>query len=125
MEREKDTKLTIIEVMSRAEGPMILNHIAKEAGFSPQLVDYHLRAMIKEGIIQEVDTHYMLQPIFYDETLYDGLCSGLLPLMEAMMDEIDTSQFNEEEKSVIVFRVFKVVLERFLIDVQNTFEKSI
>jgi len=115
---EKKTLLTIVETMQRADKPLIMNHIAKRSKLSPQLVDYHLEQMIKNGLallIKEDDKkYYMLQPIFYDDNWLNALYEMLTPFVEGMSGRIAYEQFtNDISQERVIINILVMFLRRF------------
>lgn len=130
MENEKNLtpRQLILLDLRRSDRPKLLNHIAKDTGLQPQLVDYHIRIMMKMGTVITISEngkkYYMLQPVFYDETLIEGVASALLPVLEAFSKEIIFEQIKTTPKKAL-FESFKNLLEIFILEIQNDFEKNI
>lgn len=120
-------QLIIFDLME-SEGPKQLNHIAVDTGLQPQLVDYHLRNMVITGLVITVTNngkkYYMLQPVFYDETLFEGLAEALLPVVDAFSSEFDFSQIKISPENALI-ESFMALLEVFVLKIKRNFEKSI
>jgi len=121
---DKDPILRIVEVMQNADKPLILNHIAKRAEASPQLVDYHLGRMIKKGLVLCVDEYdkkyYILQPIFYDENWLTALYQMLTPFVEGMSDKIGYEQCDQDvPQDRVVINILVMFLRRFEDELQK------
>jgi len=115
---DKDPILRIVEVMQDADMPLILNHIAKRADASAQLVDYHLGQMIKKGLVLCIDEddkkYYILQPIFYDENWLTALYKMLTPFVEGMSDKIGYEQYDLDiSQERVVINILVMFLRRF------------
>ncbi len=122
---DKDFLLTIVETMQKADKPLIMNHIAKRAGISPQLVDYHLEQLINKGLVLLVKDndkkYYILQPIFYDENWLDALYKMLTPFVEGMSGRIGYEQCSLEISSErVIINILLMFLRRF----ETELEKS-
>ncbi len=104
--------------MQKADKPLILNHIAKHAGASAQLVDYHLGQMIKKGLVlclnEDDKKYYILQPIFYDENWLIALYKMLTPFVEGMSDKIGYEQYSLDiSQERVVINILVMFLRRF------------
>lgn len=115
---ERDPILKIVEVMQCADKPLILNHIAKRADASAQLVNYHLGQMIKKGLVLCVEEddkkYYMLQSIFYDENWLTALYQMLTPFVEGMSGKIGYEQCNIDLSTErVVINILVMFLRRF------------
>ena len=115
---EKDPIMRIVEVMQDADMPLILNHIAKRADASAQLVDYHLGQMIKKGLVlcinEDDKKYYILQPIFYDENWLTALYKMLTPFVEGMCDKIGYEQYDLDiPQERVVINILVMFLRRF------------
>ncbi|MBA7609121.1 hypothetical protein ES703_16308 [subsurface metagenome] len=115
---ERDPILKIVEAMQKADKPLILNHIAKRANESAQLVNYHLCQMIKKGLVlclnEDDKKYYILQPIFYDENWLIALYKMLTPFVEGMGDKIGYEQYSLDiSQERVVINILVMFLRRF------------
>jgi len=100
--RNNLTQLRIIYAFLKNKEPLILNHIAKLCDLSPQLVEYHIKKLIEEGIIIKVsvddDTsiYYQLQPFFYDKDMINALYILLGEFSEYMFKGITLKDTNKK-----------------------------
>jgi len=116
------SKIKIIQVLRRANGPLIMQHVAKRSHLSVQLVSYHLEQMLEWGIIvtstDEDKTVYRLQEAYYDDQLLEDLSTMLIPYMENMREDMDFSQIKVSPTEAVI-RNFFMFLRLF----QNEIEK--
>lgn len=97
------TKLKIIKCLIDEDNPLILNHIAKKTDLDIQLVKYHIKNLIADGIVNtaieaEKKYYYLCDP-FYDENNMNALYALLTPYIEATAKEMteDNPEITERE----------------------------
>lgn len=99
------TKLKIIKCLIDEDNPLILNHIAKKTDLDIQLVEYHIKKLIAEGIvntaIEEQKKYYYLCDPFYDENNMNALYKLLIPYVEATAREMTEGNPGITEKEVL------------------------
>jgi len=110
--------------MQKARKPLILQHIAKKSGLTPQLVSYHLKLMIEWGIInvyQEQEKNlYVLQAAYYDEGWLEALCAVMTPYLQAMSRDMDLSQIQVQPAKALIrnlamfLRLFEKKIEKII-----------
>ena len=93
------TKIKIVQLMQKANRPLIAEYIAKKTKLSHQLVSYHLKQMVESGIagiypIEEEPgvTYYALQPPYYDPQWLEALYAALTPFVEDTAKTLDLEQ---------------------------------
>ena len=116
------SKIKIIQVLRRADGPLIMQHVAKRSRMSVQLVSYHLEQMVEWGIIvtatDEDKTVYTLQNAYYEDQLLEDLAEMLIPYMEKMSENMDYSQIKVPPTESVIRNLFM-----FMRLFQNEIEK--
>lgn len=102
------TKLRIIRTMQNANRPLILQHVAKECGMTPQAVKYQLKQMVDWGIggtILHPDNadkvYYTLQPAYYDKNWLNSLYALLTPYVQALGKMLDYDQAKMKPEEVL------------------------
>jgi len=99
-----DIRLRIIQHLKEADKPLIAHHIAKGTNIRPQLVDYHLKKLVEQGIIlvqQEYGhNYYFLQPSFYMEEAETALMKLLTPWIQAFAEQTEIGEGLEKEQVV-------------------------
>lgn len=111
--------------MQKAGQPLILQHIAKESGLTPQLAKYQIDQMIQWGIMGEVKpeedplkTYYMLQPAYYDKNWLNSLYAIMMPYVESLGKMVDTEQASVTPEQVLsknlimLLRLFEEEIEK-------------
>jgi len=98
----EDTNTRIVAGLYNIGQPARQSDIVRETGVSPQLIDYHIKILISKGVVYIVEDdegckYYVLSSVFYDESLFEGLCNALYPLADAVAETI-----NVDETSVVV-----------------------
>ncbi len=99
------TKLKIIKCLVDEDKPLILNHIAKKTDLDIQLVEYHIKKLIAEGIVNtaieaEKKYYYLCAP-FYDEDNMNALYSLLIPYVKATAKEMREEKEEITEKEIL------------------------
>ena len=100
MKSETDgIKSKIIASMVNIGVPVTISDISKDIGESSQLVRYHVEILISDAVIFNVfkrgpGKYYVLHDMFYDESLFEGVARGLLPITTAIRESINTSRPN-------------------------------
>lgn len=104
------SKIKIIQVLRRAEGPLIMQHVAKRSRMSVQLISYHIDQMLEWGIIvavtDENQTVYRLQDAYYDDELLEDLSKMLVPYMNKMREGMDFSQIKMPATEAVIRNLF-------------------
>jgi len=107
------SKIKIIQVLRRANGPLIMHHVAKRSRLSVQLVNYHVEQMLDWGIIvastNEDKTVYMLQEAYYENQLLEDLLDTIIPYMEKMSQNMDFSQIKVPETEAVIRNLFMLL----------------
>lgn len=92
-EKEISCQQQIVYILIKAGTPISLNDISKKSDHTPQLINYHLKQLIKDGIILKENTSstpkYGLQKIFYNEGIRDHMQYTILGLVLQTKDEIN------------------------------------
>lgn len=119
--KASDIRLDIVRHLRKADKPLIAHHIAIAIKLRPQLLDYHLKILIKQGIIlvtrEYGHYYYFLQPYFYLEEAETALMQIMLPWVEEFSKQTEISEQNELTsltKSRIVLNNLKYYLDLFL-----------
>ena len=101
------TKLKIIKILIKADKPLILNHIAKKTNLDIQLVEYHIKKLIGDGIViietEEEKKYYYLCSPFYDTNNMNALYSLLTPYVEATVKNLSEDTATTEEQVLNTF----------------------
>lgn len=117
-----DIKLKIIKCLIKEDSPLILNHIAKKTKHSAQLVEYHIKRMLDQGVIicgcSEGKKYYYLSAPFYDEYKIDALYKYLTPYIETIITEMKDCNDGVVEYETAVFTL-KYLLHLFIDDVSK------
>jgi len=104
------SKIKIIQVLRRADAPLIMQHVAKRSHLSVQLVSYHLEQMLDWGIIvastSEEKTVYNLQEAYYADELLEDLSDMLVPYMNDMREGMDFSQIKVSSTEAVIRNLF-------------------
>ena len=104
------SKIKIIQVLRRANGPLIMHHVAKRSHMSIQLVKYHIHQMLEWGIItastDEEKIVYTLQEAYYENQLLEDLLNIIIPYMEKMSQTMDFSQIKVPETEAVIRNLF-------------------
>ena len=112
------TKLKIIKCLIKEDNPLILNHIAKKTKLDIQLVEYHIKKLIEEGIIiietEEEKKYYFLCSPFYDTDNMNALYSLLTPYVEATVKNLSEDRLTTEKE---VLNTFMYLLLLFIDDI--------
>jgi len=107
------SKIKIIQVLRRANGPLIMHHVAKRSRLSVQLVNYHVEQMLDWGIIMasssEDKTVYTLQEAYYENQLLEDLLDTIIPYMEKMSQSMDFSQIKVPEREAVMRNLFMLL----------------
>ena len=107
MSNNTATKLKIIKCLIKEDSPLILNHIAKKCKLDIQLVEYHIKKLIEEGIIiseiEEGKKYYFLCSPFYDKNNMNALYSLLTPYVEATVKNLSEDTGTTEEQVLNTF----------------------
>jgi predicted transcriptional regulator len=107
----------IVRDMQRAKQPLILNHIAKRTKLAPQLVDYHLERLIKDGVAlchEELgEKYYCLQEIFYDNDWLVALYKQLEPFVRDVSSSTVVTDQMEGQRPKAVVNMVIAFLRRF------------
>ena len=107
------SKIKIIQVLRRADGPLIMHHVAKRSRMSVQLVNYHVEQMLDWGIIvastNEDKTVYTLQEAYYENQLLEDLLDTIIPYMEKMSQSMDFSQIKVPETEAVIRNLFMLL----------------
>jgi len=119
------TKICIIQAMQKANKPLILQHIARQTGLSPQLVKYQMEQMAKWGIAGTIlhpedasKTYYVLQQAYYDNNWLNSLYALLTPYVEALGKMLDYDQAEVKPEQVLtknlsmLLRLFEAETEK-------------
>ena len=122
------SKIKIIQVLRRAGGPLIMQHVAKRSHLSVQLVSYHIDQMLEWGIItasrSEDKTVYRLQEAYYDDQLLEDLSQMLIPYMEKMSENMDYSQIKVAPTEAVIRNLF-MFLRLFQTEIEKrSFDKK-
>jgi len=114
----------ILQILLDSETPMYLAEIAKKVNQTSQLVQYHLTALVDEGIlltyVEDRKRYYGLQPVQYKYTP-DRLYEFVMPLIEDMAKHIKCEQTYETPKRILANNLI-LILERFAEDIDEVFE---
>ena len=101
------TKLKIIKCLIKEDNPLILNHIAKKTKLDIQLVEYHIKKLIEEGIviseIEEEKKYYFLCSPFYDRNNMTALYSLLTPYVKATVKDLSEDTATTEKQVLNTF----------------------
>jgi len=104
------SKIKIIQVLRRADGPLIMHQVAKRSRMSVQLVNYHVEQMLDWGIIvastSEEQTVYTLQEAYYEDQLLEDLLDMIIPYMEKMSKSMDLSQIKVPATEAVIRNLF-------------------
>ena len=104
------SKIKIIQVLRRANGPLIMHHVAKRSHMSVQLVKYHIVQMLEWGIItastDKEKTVYTLQEAYYEDQFLEDLLAVIIPYMEKMSKNMDFSQIKVPETDAVIRNLF-------------------
>lgn len=104
------SKIKIIQVLRRADDPLIMQHVAKRSHLSVPLVSYHLEQMLEWGIIvasnSEDKTVYSLQEAYCDDQLLEDLSEMLVPYMNKMRKRMDFSQVEVSSTEAVIRNLF-------------------
>lgn len=107
-------KLKIINCLIKEERPLILNHIAKKTDLDIQLVEYHIKKLIEEGIIiyenEEEKRYYRLSSPFYDVDNINALYSLLTPYVEATAKELLEGNSKTTSDDVLITFMYLLLL---------------
>lgn len=118
-----DIPLKIILVLKKVDRPLIAHHIAKSAKIRPQLVDYHLKKLVKQGVVlvQEEFGHfyYYLQPSFYLEEAETALMATLMPWIEEFVKQTEFTEDMEDTHEQIVYNNLRQYFQIFLKEAQK------
>lgn len=121
------TKLKIIKCLVKEDNPLILNHIAKKTKLDIQLVEYHIKKLMEEGIviseIEEKKKYYFLCSPFYDRNNMNALYSLLTPYVEATVKDLSEDTATTEKQ---VLNTFMYLLLLFIdnINIEIVAEKE-
>jgi len=117
-----DSKIKIIQTLRRANGPLIMQHVAKRSRMSVQLVSYHLEQMLEWGIIiastSEDKTVYTLQSAYYEDQLLEDLSMMFIPYMNDMREGMDFSQIKVSPTEAVL-RNFFMFLRLFQTEIEK------
>ena len=101
------TKLKIIKCLIKEDNPLILNHMAKKTDLDIQLVEYHIKKLIEEGIviseIEEEKKYYFLCSPFYDRDNMNALYSLLTPYVEETVKSLSEDRQTTEKEVLNTF----------------------
>ena len=107
MSNNAATKLKIIKSLIKEDSPLILNHIAKKTDLDIQLVEYHIKKLIEEGVViietEEEKKYYFLCSPFYDTNNMNALYSLLTPYVEATVKDLSEGGATTEEQVLNTF----------------------
>ncbi len=108
-----DSKIKIIQALRRADGPLIMQHVAKRSHLSVQLVNYHVEQMLEWGIIVALNsgdkTVYSLQEAYYEDQLLEDLSQMLIPYMQKMSGNMDFSQIKVSPTEAVIRNLFMLM----------------
>ena len=95
----------IIEVMIKADKPLILNHISQRCKVSPQATQYQINKLVECGTVlcQEEDgtKYYFLQPPFYLDEAGDALLIELTRFADAFSKSLIVPKEKDRESITI------------------------
>jgi len=101
------TKLKVIKCLIKEDNPLILNHIAKKTKLDIQLVEYHIKKLIEEGIviseISEEKKYYFLCSPFYDRNNMNALYALFTPYVEATVRDLSEETTTTEKQVLNTF----------------------
>ena len=124
IDSDNDIKIKIIKCLVKEEKPLILNHISKKTKRSIQLIDYHIKQMIDQGVIicslTEGKKYYYLSAPFYDEYGTEALYKYLTPYIETIVTEMKEENDGNVEYKAAIFSL-KYMLYIFIDDVSKGF----
>lgn len=114
-------KIDIIKCLIKEENPLILNHIAKKIGKSAQSVEYHVKDLVNQKILQcatddKNKKYYFLTLPFYNKELIDSLYQYLTPFAEEVSSQL---QDPTEYKDVVC--TLGYILQLFIDDASKEF----
>ena len=102
--QSSDIRLRIIQHLKKADKPLIAHHIARGTGIGAQLVDYHLKKLVEQGVVlvqrEYEHNYYFLQPSFYLEEAETALMKVLTPWIEAFAEATETEEDQDKEQIV-------------------------
>lgn len=124
MRKKSDIDLQIIVHLQKADRPLIANHIATAIGARSSLVDYHLKKLIREGIVltttDQYGRYYLLQPSFYLEEAETALMKVLTPWVEEFSRQTEITDEMKGTNEQIVYANLKAFFQIFLKRITKT-----
>jgi DNA-binding transcriptional regulator GbsR (MarR family) len=122
MNNISDVKLKIIKCLIEVETPLILNHIAKKTESSAQLIEYHIKQLLEQKIVNCVihkdKKCYFLTAPFYDEYKMEVLYKYLTPYVESTVEELKTDE-NDIVEYETAINTLKYLLCLFIDDISK------
>jgi len=113
-----EVALKIIKVLQEADRPLILNHVAREVGESPQLVDYHLRSLVEKQVVLQTEDvsskYYFLQPSFYLVEAETSLMKVLTPWIQEFAKQTEVETDSDKKQAVLdnLYYYFSLFLKK-------------
>lgn len=122
--KKSDIDLQIIMHLKKADRPLIANHIATAIGARSSLVDYHLKKLIRKGIVLTTSDgyghYYFLQPSFYLDEAETALIRFLTPWVEEFARQTEITEEMKGTKEQIVYANLEAFLQMFLKRITKT-----
>lgn len=117
----------IINLLIEADKPLIAHHIAKGIKETPQLVDYHLKKLVDQGIVLVDESYgtkfFVLQPPFYMESAESVLLQSLIPWATEFSKQCIIVE-DESQRAKITINSIHEYLIRLLLDLKRELDKT-
>jgi len=115
----------VLQVLLDSGEPMYVAEVAKKLKETSQLVQYHLNALVDDGILltysEDRKRYYALQPVQYKYPP-DELYKLVMPLIEDMAKHIKCEQTYELPNRILANNLI-LLLERFAVDIDEVFDE--
>lgn len=87
--------------------PLTCYQIAKGVKLDRQLVSYHLKKLVEQGLILRYEKQYMVNPVFLDEEAWDCYYNLMINFLKKIKDKIlFPENCNKEEVVKNILEVF-------------------
>jgi len=119
------TRLKIVELLQNEPDPLILNHIAKKIGDTPQLVDFHLRNLVSDGIVRKIENKdeikYHLQPYIYSKQFKEVFEKRIGEWAVILEPYLDLANADDEVDAILnnLYMIMREFLLAFYEDTTN------
>lgn len=114
--------LKIVEALIKSDEALILQHIAKKIGETPQTTAYNLKKLCDMGIVICIDggnnKQYLVQPFYYMEDTLNSLYVLLKPFAETINKLLDDCA--EKDRLDYTTNNLELIFELFIKDFKNS-----